>query len=74
MKIETFYFEKKELPSPKIKKFQEETFGARKIKKHPFKNFLMFQEMELSSHKLKKLLYFSKKLAIPEKQKVRLHF
>ena len=48
-----------ELSSAKIKKFQEVTFGARKIKKTHSEKFLIFQETELSSLKLKKLLTFS---------------
>ena len=42
-----------ELSSPKIKKFQEETFQARKIKKLTLKIFLTFREMEISSPNLK---------------------
>ena len=40
-----------ELSSPKIKKFQEVTFRARKIKNPALKKFLIFREMELSSSK-----------------------
>ena len=47
-----------ELFSPKNKNFHEGTFRAGKIKKNTLKKFLIFQEMELSSLKLKKLLYF----------------
>ena len=53
----------------KIKKFQQGTFYARKVKKPTPKKFLIFWEMELASLKLKKLLYFRRKLAKPEKQK-----
>ena len=51
-----------ELSSPKNKKFQEGIFRAQKIKKTYFEKFLIFQEMELSSPKLKKLLYFRREL------------
>ena len=40
-----------ELFSPKIKKFQEGTFRAWKIKKSTLKRFLTFQEIGLSSPK-----------------------
>ena len=40
-----------ELSSPKIKKFQEVNFRARKIKNPALKKFLIFREMELSSSK-----------------------
>ena len=43
-----------QISSPKIKKFQEGNFQARKIKKHT----LVFKEMEVFSPKRKKLLYF----------------
>ena len=44
--------------SHKIKKFQGGTFRAQKIKKPTLKKFLIYREMELSSPKLRKLLYF----------------
>ena len=46
-----------EFSSPKIKKIQEGTFRARKIK-NTLKKFLIFWGMELFSPKLKELLYF----------------
>ena len=49
------------LSSRKLKKlliFQKGTFWPQKIKKNTLKKFLIFQEIELSSPKLKKLLYF----------------
>ena len=42
--------------------FQELTFRARKIKSPTLKKFIIFQEMKLSSPKLKNL-YFRKKIA-----------
>ena len=47
-----------ELSSPKIKKFQERTFQAQKIKESTLKKFLIFWEMKRSCSKFKKLLYF----------------
>ena len=50
--------------------FQEVTFWARKIKnKSTLKKLLIFGKMELSSSKLKKLLWFRKELTRPENQK-----
>ena len=66
---EVFIFSKTELCSLKNKKVQEETFRVRKIKIPALKKFLTFWEMELSSLKLKRLLYFRRELAKPEKQK-----
>ena len=43
------------------------TFRGHKIKK-PFKKFLIYREMELSSLKIKKLLLFQEELPKPEKQ------
>ena len=52
-----------ELSIPKIKNFQEGTFWAQKTKKKPFlEKIFIFQEMELSSLKLEKLLYFRREL------------
>ena len=48
--------------SPKTKKFEEGTFRAQKIKKHTLKSSLIFQEIELSSPKLIKLIFFLKKV------------
>ena len=51
--------------------FQEVTLRAWKKKNKPYLNFFIyiFQEMELSSHKLKKLTYFRREFAKPENQK-----
>ena len=46
-----------ELSSPKIK-LQEGHFQAEKNLKNTLKKFLIFQEVELSSPKLKKLYFF----------------
>ena len=51
-------FGEREISCPKIKKIQEGTFHAWKIKKSTLKKFPTYQEMELSSPKLKKLLHF----------------
>ena len=48
-----------ELSSPKIKKFQEGTFRAQKIKKPNLKKFLIFCEIEHSCRNLKKVFYIS---------------
>ena len=47
-----------ELSSLTNKKFQDKTFTARKIKKTPLKNFLIFRETKIFSPELKKFLYF----------------
>ena len=44
-------------------------FPSSKNKKNTLKKFLIFREMELSSLKLKKLLYLKRELAKPENQK-----
>lgn len=50
-------FREIELAIPKIKKIQEGTFRAQKLKNPTLKKSLTFWEIELSSLKLKKLLY-----------------
>ena len=42
----------------KLPTFQEVTFRARKIKNPTPKKFFIFQEMELSSHKIRNFLIF----------------
>ena len=49
--------------------FRKELSEIEKRKKPALKKFLIFQEMEISSLKLKKLLYFRTELTKPEKQK-----
>ena len=51
-------FQKMELFSSRIKKFQEGTFHAQKIKKTTLKKFLIIWEMEFSRLELEKLLIF----------------
>ena len=53
-----FIFPKMVLFSLKNKKLLEETFQAQEIKKPTLKEFLVFQEIELSSLKPKNILYF----------------
>ena len=52
-----YIFREIELAIPKIKKIQEGTFRAQKIKNPTLKKSLTFWEIEHSSLKLKKLLY-----------------
>ena len=54
-----------ELSRPKLKKhISEGNFLSSKNKKPTMKNFLIFQEIELSSPKLKIVLIFSQKKAL----------
>ena len=64
------YFGKWTFLVPTLKNcYPEWTFQARKLKKPTLKKkSQIFREMEISSPKLKKLLYFRRELAKPEKQ------
>ena len=55
--------------SLKNQKFQEVTFQAQKLKKSNSEKFLVIREMELSSPKYKKLLYFRRELESPKFKK-----
>ena len=59
-----------DISGPNLKKLLSGVnFPSSKVKKtHSEKKSQIFREMEISSPKLKKLLYFRRELAKPEKQ------